>query len=95
MKLNLFALPDPAKLADKQLREARLQLMQVEAALEQHAASKAALVERIKRLEGYQPMRTTVYSKPVVVGNAMATVTHEPPPMPEAKPVRRTRKAAA
>lgn len=53
MKLNIFAAPDPAKLADKQLREARLHLMETEAALEQHTAARAALLERIKRLEAY------------------------------------------
>lgn len=54
MLTNIFSLPNPAKLASKQLTQARLQLMEVETALEQHTAAKAALVERIKRLEGYQ-----------------------------------------
>lgn len=54
MLTNIFALPNPSKLAAKQLTQARLHLMETEAALEQHTAAKAALVERIKRLESYQ-----------------------------------------
>jgi hypothetical protein len=56
---------DPKRVAERQLNQARLDLLEVATALESYQSNKLTLEERIKRLEAYLDPASVVPTKPV------------------------------